>query len=128
MEDRIRVTSLMLASVPRGTRLVLLGGRSQESGHQVVGFGGKTETGTGETRSPCLGCLGPLQEYNRRRLEGTGRLPCALRCDRPEQPTAGRTNRGERRSPRHKARFGPRPQGVAAAPAGPSRPRRAAGG
>src|SRR3954464_348067 len=89
MEDRIRVTSLMLASVPRGTRLVLPGGRSQERGHQVVGFGGQTETGTGEMRSPCLGCLGPLQEYNRRRLEGTGRLPCALRSHRPPDRTDG---------------------------------------
>src|SRR5262245_27856852 len=70
MEDRMRVTSLMLASVPPGTRLVFLGGRSQQSGRQVEGLGGQTEPGVGDMPSFRLGDSGHRRSESASR-EGT---------------------------------------------------------
>src|SRR6185503_5010446 len=71
----MRVTSLMLASLPRGNRLVLTSGQSEQGGHRVVSLASQAGTGVGNLRALYLGCLRSQQGYNRYRLFRNGDAP-----------------------------------------------------
>src|SRR5262245_31666489 len=100
MADRMRVTSLMLPSLPRGDRPVSPGGPPVQGGQQVVGCGGQAGTGIGDERPdapairglcrsampvgwdeqwPVLGRTGHLV------LRAQAELPSVLRTDTPTQ-------------------------------------------